>query len=161
MRLKSFALGGGLGFLLLLGLSWYGARQRTTSAPATPPAAPREAAPPARVATPGDALLAQLFREHRSNVEVEAAGTVNRTLPDDSQGARHQRFIVRLASGQTLLFAHNLDLAPRVPVARGDHIRFRGQYEWSDRGGVVHWTHRDPSGHHPDGWIEAGGHVYR
>ena len=92
---------------------------------------------------------------------VEAVGAVSRLLPDDRDGSRHQRFLLRLEGGQTLLVAHNIDLAPRVPLEPGDAVRFRGQYEWNDRGGVVHWTHHDPDGRRAGGWLEHDGRRYR
>jgi Protein of unknown function (DUF3465). len=50
-------------------------------------------------------------------------------LPDDEQGSRHQRFILRLASGRTLLVAHNIDLAPRIDGLQvGDQVAFSGEY---------------------------------
>ena len=98
------------------------------------------------------------FEARRSDAWVEDAGIVERVLADDRDGSRHQRFIVRLASGRTVLIAHNIDLAPRLePLRPGDPIRFRGQYEWNSQGGVVHWTHHDPSGRREGGWIEHGG----
>jgi hypothetical protein len=84
---------------------------------------------------------------------IEESGLVRRLIPDDNNGARHQRFILDLRNGQTVLMAHNLDLAERVPVGLGDRIRFRGMYEWNERGGLVHWTHHDPLG------IEDGGFI--
>jgi len=96
-----------------------------------------------------------------SGTMVQAGGRVQRTLSDDQEGSRHQRFIVELPSGQTVLIAHNIDLAPRVPVVAGDEVRFSGEYEWNERGGVVHWTHRDPQRRHAHGWIEHGGKVYQ
>jgi hypothetical protein len=87
---------------------------------------------------------------------------VERVLADDDDGSRHQRFIVRLASGQTLLIAHNIDVAPRVAdLARGDSVAFAGIYEPNDKGGVVHWTHHDPSGRHTGGWVEHKGRRYQ
>ncbi|RPI32003.1 MAG: DUF3465 domain-containing protein, partial [Actinomycetota bacterium] len=88
-------------------------------------------------------------------------GTVIRILADDTEGDRHQRFIVRLASGQTLLIAHNIDVAPRVADLReGDAVAFRGVYQWNAEGGLVHWTHHDPDGSHAPGWIRHEGRTY-
>lgn len=108
----------------------------------------------------GDAAIEEAFRAERSGVMVESGGRVEKTLPDDNEGSRHQRFIVRLDSGRSLLVAHNIDLAKRVPLEEGDRVEFKGQYEWNDRGGVLHWTHHDPAGRHPGGWLEHEGRKY-
>ena len=51
-------------------------------------------------------------------------------LPDDNDGSRHQRFILELGSGQHILVAHNIDLAPRAPVLKkGDDVAFFAEYE--------------------------------
>ena len=116
----------------------------------------RDDAPPAT----GDAAVEEAFRSGTSDVVVEVEGVVDRTLPDDEEGSRHQRFILKLATGRTLLVAHNIDLAPRVPLSAGDALRLRGEYEWNERGGVLHWTHHDPAGRRPGGWIEHAGERY-
>ena len=85
---------------------------------------------------------------------IEARGQVRRLLTDDVHDERHQRFVVRIAGGQTLLVAHNLEIADRVPLGLGDRVRFRGLYEFNDQGGVVHFTHRDPHGQEAGGWVE-------
>ena len=106
--------------------------------------------------------LVAAFANRRSNVQVQASGQVTRVLPDDNEGSRHQRFIVRLPSGQTVLVAHNIDLADRVAALKtGDSIEFYGEYEWNERGGVVHWTHRDPQHGHVAGWIKHNGQTYQ
>ncbi|MEZ6195526.1 MAG: DUF3465 domain-containing protein [Planctomycetota bacterium] len=102
-----------------------------------------------------------LFRDRESGVVVETEGTVVTLLRDDNEGSRHQLFILKLATGITVKVSHNIDLAPRVPVEKGDRIRIRGQYEWNDKGGVLHWTHHDPGGRRPGGWIELDGKRYR
>ncbi len=78
---------------------------------------------------------------------------MRRMLTDDNEGSRHQRFIVQIRNLNTLLIAHNIDLAKRVPLGIGDRIRFRGLYEWNELGGLVHWTHHDPHGNEDGGWI--------
>ena len=98
----------------------------------------------------------------RSGQQVSGEGRVLRILADDNDGSRHQRFILELASGRTLLVAHNIDLAPRIgSLAIGDTVGFFGEYEPNDRGGVIHWTHHDPSGRHVDGWLEHRGRRYQ
>jgi hypothetical protein len=94
-------------------------------------------------------------------VQVEAGGRVERVLRDDREGSPHERFIVRVEGGVTVLVAHNLDLAARVPVEVGDSVTVRGEYEWNDRGGVIHWTHGAPAGRHEAGWIRHGGRLYQ
>jgi len=83
-------------------------------------------------------------------------------LADDLVGSRHQRFVVRLASGQTLLIAHNIDIAPRVAgLQNGDRVGFYGEYVWNEEGGMVHWTHHDPEGRHEAGWLKHNGQIYQ
>ncbi|MFT5143194.1 MAG: hypothetical protein ACI80V_002201 [Rhodothermales bacterium] len=102
------------------------------------------------------------FAAHQNGVWVTGEGRVDRTLGDDTEGARHQRFVLELASGHTILISHNIDIAPRVTDLReGDDIKFHGQYEWNEQGGVVHWTHRDPQGRQDGGWLEHFGNRHR
>ncbi len=66
-----------------------------------------------------------------------------------------------MPSGQTVLFAHNIDLAPRLNGLKvGDRVEFHGEYEWNAKGGVIHWTHRDPLGRHEPGWLKHNGRRY-
>jgi len=109
-----------------------------------------------------DQEIATAFKNHTSNIEVEGDGIVIKVLSDDLQKPRHQRFLLRLASGETVLITHNIDLAPRVDgLMEGDRVAFKGEYEWNDKGGVVHWTHRDPGGRHVAGWLRHQDKVYQ
>jgi hypothetical protein len=106
--------------------------------------------------------IGQAFKTRTSNVQVEGEGIVNRILEDDLAGSRHERFIVRLASGQTVLIVHNIDIAPRVAsLQTGDSVRFYGEYVWNAQGGMVHWTHHDPEGRHVAGWLKHNGRTYQ
>jgi len=83
---------------------------------------------------------------------VQGEGIVRRLLRDDLEGSRHRWFILKLAGNQSILIAHNIDLAPKIDtLKKGDPVKFYGEYEWNNKGGVVHWTHRDPGGRHVDG----------
>lgn len=109
-----------------------------------------------------DEELQKLFDERQSDVAVSGRGTVLRLLGDDTDGDRHQRFLVELGSGQTLLLVHNIDIAPRVePLAIGDAVEFFGEYVWNDQGGLIHWTHHDPDGSHADGYIKVNGTTFQ
>ncbi|MDK9762362.1 DUF3465 domain-containing protein [Vibrio sp. D420a] len=108
-----------------------------------------------------DQQLKQAYQNHQSDLQIQGSGTVSRVLPDDNIGSRHQKFILRLDSRQTLLVAHNIDLAPRIPNLKvGDVVQFYGEYEWNDKGGVIHWTHRDPGNRHAHGWLKHQGKIY-
>ncbi len=113
-------------------------------------------------AVSGDSPIGRAFKNKKSNIQVEDEGAVIRLLTDDLTGGRHQRFIVRLASGQTVLIAHNIDIAPRVAeLQKDDNIRFYGEYVWNEQGGIVHWTHHDPKGRHIAGWLKYKGRIYQ
>ncbi|EOA6574837.1 DUF3465 domain-containing protein [Vibrio cholerae] len=108
-----------------------------------------------------DAVLQQAYLSQQSDLQVQGFGQVSKVLPDDNDGSRHQKFILKLNSGQTLLVAHNIDLAPRIPNLKvGDSVEFYGEYEWNKKGGVFHWTHKDPQNRHAHGWLKHNGQVY-
>jgi hypothetical protein len=109
-----------------------------------------------------EATARPLQQQFVTGAMASGSGTVIRILPDDQAGSRHQRFIIKLPSGQTLLIAHNIDIAPRIAnLSIGDTISFLGQYESNAKGGVIHWTHRDPKGLHAAGWLNHKGQMYQ
>ena len=109
-----------------------------------------------------DLVLQNAFKNHTDNLQVNGSGTVIRLLPDDNKGSRHQKFILELSSGQTILISHNIDLAPAIDnLMYGDNVEFYGVYEWNSKGGVVHWTHKDPKGYHIGGWLKHEGITYQ
>lgn len=109
-----------------------------------------------------DSVLTLAYENRKSDVQVRGSGIVIRNLADDTKGSRHQKFILKLSSGQTLLISHNIDLAPRInSLRKGDTVNFYGEYEWNSKGGVVHWTHHDPRGNHTGGWLKHNGVTYQ
>ena len=99
-----------------------------------------------------NSVIEQLFKSRKSGQDVTISAEVIKTLLDDNDGSRHQRFIVK--SGiHSVLIAHNIDIASRVPVGTGDFLEIKGVYEWNEKGGVIHWTHRDLNQKRPGGWI--------
>ena len=115
-----------------------------------------------QVGSSAEQAVAAAIAAKQSDIAISGEGEVIKLLPDDQRGSRHQRFLLRLSSGATLLVAHNIDLAPRLDDLQvGDTLRFAGEYEWNERGGVLHWTHHDPRGKHAGGWLELAGRRYQ
>ena len=148
--------------LVLLAVIWAVRTYRKTDDGAPPRSGP-EAQAPAPGTTTGLAAdaLARAVREKRSKVWVEGEGRIVHLLKDDRDPPRHQRCLAEILDGHTIKISHNIDLAPRVPWRKGQTVRFRGRFEWNDKGGVVHWTHHDPKGRHEGGWLELAGQRYR
>lgn len=106
--------------------------------------------------------ISHLFENRISNAQVEGDGRVKAILRDDLKGSRHQKFILTLPDGITVLISHNIDLAPRIDTIKiGDQVAFYGEYEWKEKGGVIHWTHHDPKKKHIGGWLKHKGRIYR
>ncbi len=137
------------GFMLFVG------QHSTTPDETRPSAAEQSTGKPA-------AIGSDVLSKNESNQQVSGQGVVTRLLADDTNGSRHQKFILKLSSGQTILVAHNIDLAPRISsLKEGDSVQFYGEYEWNEKGGVLHWTHRDPNGSHVAGWLQHQGRKYQ
>ncbi|MGI9538352.1 MAG: DUF3465 domain-containing protein [Desulfocapsaceae bacterium] len=110
----------------------------------------------------GATKISSAFENRVSNLQIEGSGRVEKVLRDDLKGSRHQRIIIRISDNQTVLIAHNIDLAPRVEnIKKGDRLEFFGEYEWNNKGGVIHWTHRDPANRHVSGWLRHQGKLYQ
>lgn len=140
--------------ILTAAVAWWNEQRGGVVVPPSGSASP--ASPASSEAVPGEAALIAAHDARREGVWVESEARIYRVLPDDREGSRHQRFLVRLSNGLSVKISHNIDLASRVDAREGDVLRFRGRYEWNDLGGVVHWTHHDPRGG-PGGWLEFDG----
>ncbi len=96
--------------------------------------------------------------------EVSFAGVVT-SAPHFFYGTRthaiHESFDVRGDDGRQVEIVDNVVLAPRVPVVVGDRVAIRGELiPDALPKAIVHWTHHDPAGRHPDGYIELAGKRY-
>ena len=72
----------------------------------------------------------------------------------------HEQFTLGTPSGP-LQIIDNVDIAPRVPVHRGDRVEVRGEMVHDPgKPPILHWTHHDPAHRHPDGFIRFHGQLY-
>jgi Protein of unknown function (DUF3465) len=107
--------------------------------------------------------LLSAISAHRSIKYIEINDVVvDRLLRDDLEGSRHQKWIVKLANGQTAMAVYNIDLADRVPLRVGDHIKLGGELLFNQRDGrpLLHWLHADPRGQRRAGFVEVNGKRY-
>jgi len=107
-------------------------------------------------------ILEDAFKNQRSDFQIQGNGVVTRILSDDLDGIQHQRFILQISPTLTVLIAHNIDIAERLPnLSLNSNVEFYGEYEWNDLGGIIHWTHHDPQQKHIDGWLKYDGQTYQ
>jgi hypothetical protein len=114
------------------------------------------------VASDSNSVVEKAFKNRQSNIQLQGQGVVIKLLRDDNEGLRHQKFILKMRSGLTLLVAHNIDLAARINDLKvGDSVEFYGEYEWNKKGGVIHWTHHAPNNDHIGGWLKHNAKTYQ
>lgn len=95
-----------------------------------------------------------IFASFRDGEWVTGWGVVKKVLPDDTVPPCHQRFLLVDPTGETLLIANNIDRWPRLADLHvGDIVEFKGEFKDGERGYLVHWTHPDPSGRRPGGYV--------
>ncbi|MDP9017369.1 MAG: DUF3465 domain-containing protein [Candidatus Eremiobacteraeota bacterium] len=95
------------------------------------------------------------------HAEVTIGGTVARVLGvRHGRNGSHEGFTLRMqATAPTLHIEDNIDITGYIPMHPGDTVELMGQYECND--GVIHWTHHDPRGRHPSGYIKINGRAYQ
>jgi hypothetical protein len=96
-----------------------------------------------------------------SHVQVTCTLPVKRMLRPDDKGEKHEKFLLQLSNGSTILVAHNVSRAPSVPVEAGDIVTVHGEYIWNNKGGVIHWTHASDTPRHAGGYIDFKGRRYQ
>lgn len=109
----------------------------------------------------GDTQAIQAQDAHAIKVEITVAAPVKKLLREDTRGLPHQKFLLQLSNGTTVLVAHDIKYAPQVPLQAGDTPIIHGEYIWNRKGGVLHWTHHSDTPRHEGGWIYFNGQKYQ
>jgi hypothetical protein len=112
---------------------------------------------------PDNAHVCALYASGTSDAEVVAQGTVLGVLgTHNGPSGEHEGFLLKLTQQCDLMLRveTNVDITGPVPLRAGETVTVKGQFEDDPGGGVIHWTHRDPSGRHVAGYVLAGGKYY-
>ena len=106
-----------------------------------------------------DQALHQDIVSDSNGAEVTFDATV---LTDPTESGGHERFQVKVPTGEVLEVDHNTTLAPSVPTHAGDQVVIHGQL-YIDPGPRigVHCTHAHTSSGCPNpGWIMLASNYY-
>jgi hypothetical protein len=99
----------------------------------------------------------------RSPAMVDFSATVTsgaRFFHGSRSRYEHEAFDVRTSAGPAEV-VDNVSIAPSIPVRVGDRVEVRGEMVHDPgREPIVHFTHRDPQGTHPDGFIRLHDKLY-
>ncbi|MBA3856446.1 MAG: hypothetical protein C0507_05995 [Cyanobacteria bacterium PR.3.49] len=109
---------------------------------------------------PGDAEAIRAQQLQLVKVPLTVTAPVKKMLKYDDRGLPHEKFLLLLSNGTTILVAHNTKMAPYVPIQPGDTVTVHGEYIWNKKGGLIHWTHHSDSPNHAGGYIDFNGKRY-
>jgi hypothetical protein len=125
------------------------------------PVAPMPVAQVSQVQSAAAKIETAATRKPKDNQWVTIQGKVTQLLPQDNDGSRHQHFLFQPTNPKAKLVkvAHNIDLAPIVPVKVGDLVKVKCEFIKDNPYDVAHWTHFDPRGGQ-GGYIELNGRIY-
>jgi len=113
---------------------------------------------------PDNARICAAYASAQSGVEVIGTGLVVAVLgTSNGPSGEHEGFVLKLTGDCDLAVRveTNVDITGPVPLHAGETVVVKGQFEDDTSGGVIHWTHHDPSGRHITGYVEAAGKYYQ
>lgn len=102
--------------------------------------------------------LKVVMRSNANRPQVMVTGVVTQILPEDHNGLPHQKYTLTVGGQIKLMIVSNLDFG-RVPLVVGSTLSVCGEFKKVGEG-MIHWTHFDPHGGHPDGFTIVNGALY-
>lgn len=123
-------------------------------------------ASPGTSASADNAAIYDAWRSNRSHLEVTAEGSVARRLGTRvGRSGTHEGFLLHLTGaagrGLTVRVEDNVDITGPIPLTEGAEVEVRGEYIFDRRGGIIHYTHRDPRGRHSAGYVRVNDKFYQ
>ncbi|MFT7620072.1 MAG: hypothetical protein ACI97A_003729 [Planctomycetota bacterium] len=113
-----------------------------------------------KLEAPPSSFVEELYQAKKSDVVVEVLGSVSKLKDNSAPGIRRQEFTLEFPGGHQVEVSHDTTTSPRVPMSNGDQVEVRGEYIWTEKGGIIHMTHRDPIPERTSGWINHNGKTY-
>ena len=101
--------------------------------------------------------LKQVMNSGANRPQILVNGVVEKILPEDKSGSPHQKYMINV-SGIRLQIVSNLEFG-RAPIKVGTSVQVCGEY-LRVGSGMIHWTHFDPHGGHPDGYTIVNDKLY-
>ena len=102
--------------------------------------------------------LKSVMKSRENRPQVMVTGVITNIQSEDHKGRPHQKYTLSVAGSIKLLIVSNLDFG-RVPLQLGKTVSICGEF-MKVGSGMVHWTHFDPHGGHPDGFTIIDGVLY-
>jgi len=115
---------------------------------------------PGYLVTPGFMTVQDAFQYRKTDIMAEVSGDVVRILALSREEPSAQQFVIRLDNGQNILVVHSRRAGGEVPLSIGSRVTVRGQYQWSETGGIMRYTYYDPTPRRRHGWIDYQGERY-
>lgn len=108
-----------------------------------------------------DGQIIQAQSQQARKVELTVTAPIKKLLREEDYREPHQRFLLILSNGTTVLVANDLKYGTFAPVQEGNVVRIHGEYIWNEKGGVLHWTHKSDEPNHESGYIDFNGMRYQ
>ncbi|CAN5587272.1 hypothetical protein BH11CYA1_BH11CYA1_24920 [soil metagenome] len=108
-----------------------------------------------------DTQIIQAQSQQARKVELTVTAPIEKLLREEDYREPHQRFLLALSNGTSVLVANDLEYGTFAPVQAGNIVRIKGEYIWNERGGVLHWTHKSDEPRHESGYIDFNGMRYQ
>lgn len=147
----------GLAALIACCIIISGCANAQTQAPGAPP---KDQLGNQSASASGDAAAIRAQQLQLVKVPLTVTAPVKKMLRYDDRGLPHEKFLLVLSTGSTILVAHNTKMAPYVPIQSGDIVTVKGEFIWNEKGGLIHWTHHTDTPNHEGGYIEFNGKRY-
>jgi hypothetical protein len=112
---------------------------------------------------PDNGSICRAYTQQASRKEVIAQGTIVDVLGEsEGRGGEHEGYLLKLDGDCDLLLRveTNLSITGPIPIRRREQVIVKGEYEYDAEGGVLHWTHHDPSARHVAGYVVIDNHTY-